>query len=665
MNPAEFLALLRRQGVQVRVEGEQLKVTAPKGVLTAQLKEELAGRKPELLAELRGTLSVPLKRIDRSGELPLSFLQEGLWWMARVEPDNPVNHVAQAIRIHGDLDVEALRQSFAEVVRRHEILRTSVRTVNAKPRVQIKRDVSVSLPVVELRHLPSPERDEEVLCRAKEHTRAPFDLAQPPLLRTTLLRLGEFDHVFLLATHQFVVDGYSMRVLGQEVAAFYRRFRGEPASLSPLPVQYLDFAHWQREQADNEEAQADLTYWKHRLADLPAPLALPADRSGPVSRTPPAATRTLTLSAALSDDLRALSRREGVTLFMTFLAALKTLLHRYTQQEDIVVGTTVSLRGALELEGLIGAFGNNLFLRTDLSGNPSFKDLLVRVRTTALEAYSHQNLPFEKLVRELPPRQGMTSAPLFGVMFALHEFNLEQMLPLPGVTLLPVEADATIARVDLYLTVLDGAGELIVKLTYNTERFDATTIDRMMGHLKTLLAGVVHDADVPIGELPLLTADERRQLLVEFNASAPPLDIASIQQLFEKQAARAHAAIALVCGGREYSYADVNQFANRLAHWLRRFGVGPNVPVGLYLPAPVEMVVGMLAILKAGGACVVLDPNLPDETLHDLLRSTQAPILLTNQQALPRLLVGEEETFKGHRVRILCPEAGAALLQES
>jgi amino acid adenylation domain-containing protein len=656
MSTAEFLASLRRQGVEFRVVGEQLHCNAPKGVLTPSLQQELAARKREILAELRaaaadGPPPAPPQPAPRAGEPPLSFAQESLWFLHHSDPTRPTYNVPQAFRIRGPLDVAALRQSFQGLVGRHEALRTTCRTVNGRPCLHVAAEWAVPLPVVDLRGMPDPERDAEAARLATDHARKPFDFEQGPLLRVTLLRLADDDSVLLLTTHQFVVDGWSMRVLGREIAALYEAFTtGHPAPLAGLPVQYVDFAHWQRRWAEGEECRAELEYWKRQLAGAPAALPLPADRPRGRGGTPPGATRAFALPADLSHAVRALSRREGATLFMTLLAALQTLLHRYTQHDDIVVGTTASLRTRTEFEGVIGSFGNNLALRTDLSGDPPFRELLARVRDVALGAYAHQTLPFEKLVKELPPQPGMGYAPLFQVMFTLHESTLAQALALPGLTVTPLAVDNGMARVDLYLTVSEGGDRLAANLTYSTDLFDGPTIDRMVSHLQTLLAGAVEDPDRRIGDLPLLTEAERLQLLVEWNDSAADVGRGlCVHQVFERQAARRPDAVALTGAGREWTYQELNGAANQLARHLRRLGVGPEVPVGLCLGPCDGLIVGMLAVLKAGGAYVPLDPADRVEQLTSVVRDARPPVILTQRRWRDRL--------PGHDSRVICLDA--------
>ena len=593
----------------------------------------------------RGLPAPPMLPLPRDRELPLSFAQERLWFLDQLEPDSPAYNIPAAVRIRGSLNVTALEQSVNDIVRRHKALRTTFATVDGEPVQVIAPAKPLSLVSLDLRALPEDEREAEALRLATEEAQRPFDLAQGPLLRATLLRLGEEEHIALLTMHHIASDGWSMGVLIREVAALYQAFStGEPSPLPELPIQYADFAVWQRQWLQGEVLEAQLAYWKQQLADIPV-LELPTDRPRPAIQTSRGAHQSLELSQTLTEALKALSRQEGVTLYMTLLAVFKALLHRYTGQDDIVVGSPIANRNRTEIEGLIGFFVNTLVLRTDLSGDPSFRELLGRVREVALGAYAHQDLPFEKLVEELQPERDMSHTPLFQVMFVFQNTPME-VLELPDLTLSPLEIETRIAQFDLALFMEDIEQGLIEVLEYNTDLFDAATIARLLGHFQALLESIVANPDQRLSDLPLLTEAERRQLLVEWNDTQAeyPKD-ACIHQLFEAQVERTPDAVAVVLPSTDpersedgqLTYRELNRQANQLAHRLRAMGVGPEVRVGMCVERSLEMAVGFLGTLKAGGAYVPLDPAYPKERLAFMLEDLQTPVLLTHQRLMTRL----------------------------
>jgi amino acid adenylation domain-containing protein len=614
-----------------------------------------------LSAEQRTILEVRLKkkrenvsripRIPRQSDLncfPLSFAQERLWFLHQLEPNNSVYNVARAFRFRGQLNLVAIEQSFNEIVRRHEALRACFVTVDGQPVQVINPALTLKLPIVNLSDLPEEERELEALQIAVEEAQRPFDLSRDLLLRTTLLRLGKEDHVMLLTMHHIVSDAWSMGVLMREVVTLYEAFsEGKPSPLPELPIQYTDFAIWQRQWLQGKVLEAQLSYWKQQLDNSPKQLQLHTDRPRPPLQTFRGATQSFILPKTISNSLKVLSREERCTLFITLLAAFQTLLHRYTNQDDIIVGSPIANRNRSEIEGLIGFFVNTLVLRTNLSSNPSFRELLGRVRQVTLEAYTHQDLPFEKLVKELQPERDMSRTPLFQVMFILQNAPLPS-LELPGVTWSRLNGiDNSIAKFDLTLSMADKTSGLEGLLEYNTDLFDAATITRMLGHFQTLLEGIVTNSDRRLSELPLLTAAEQHWLLVEWNASQTdyPNEIC-IHQLFEAQVEQTPEAVAVVFEDQELTYRELNQRANQLAHHLRSLGVEPEVIVGLCLERSLEMVVGLLGILKAGGAYIPLDPAYPPERLSFMLDDAQVLVLLTQQQLVEKL--------PEHKAHVVC-----------
>jgi amino acid adenylation domain-containing protein/non-ribosomal peptide synthase protein (TIGR01720 family) len=488
----------------------------------------------------------------------------------------------------------------------------------------------VPLPQIDLRALPDTAREQEVQRLATIEAQRPFDLAHGPLLRAQLLRAGDEDHVLLLTLHHIVADGWSMGVLVHELSVLYTAARtGQPAALPELPIQYADYAHWQRQWLQGQALDTQLSYWKQQLAGAPALLDLPADRPRPAVLSLRGAHMPFQLHPDLAAALRELSRREGVTLFMTLLAAFQTVLYRYSGQTDLVIGTPIANRTRPEIEPLIGCFANTLVLRTDLSGNPTFRDLLERVREVCLGGYAHQDLPFEQLVEALAPPRTLSYRPLFQAMFGLQNAPTAT-LELPELRLHALPTESGTAKFDLTLLLEDGGSRLQGLVEYNTDLFDATTIARLLEHFQTALMSVAGDPTRRLADIPLLTDHEARQILVDWNTTETAYPRAAcIHQLFEAQALRTPDAVALVFENQTMTYAELNARANQLARHLRRLGVGPELLVGICLERSLELVVGILGVLKAGGAYVPLDPTYPRERLAFMLADTQAHVLLT------------------------------------
>ena len=679
MTTLELLAALRSKDVGLWVEGEKLHYSAPVGGLTPALRAQLAERKAEILMFLREVhmgvrfntpplqpvsqdeeLSPPLKESAAEKEVSVfaSFSQQRLWFLEQWEPGIPAYNIPVAFRLIGSLNVTALRQSLSEVVRRHEALRTTFTVVEGKPVQVIAPSLTMILPVEDLQELPEPEREVTVRRRTTKEARRPFDLAQGPLVRATMLRLSREEHVLLLTMHHIVSDGWSMGILFRELSVLYEAFSGgKSSSLPELPIQYADFARWQQQWLQGEVLETQLTYWRRQLAGLLV-LELPTDRPRPAARTFRGAQQSLVLRKTLGEALQTLSQREGVTLFMALLAAFQTLLHRYTGQDDIALGSPIANRTRAETEGLIGCLVNTLVLRTDLAGDPTFRELLGRVQEVALGAYAHQDLPFEKLVEELQPERNLSHAPLFQVLFVLQNAPTSA-LELPGLMVSRVRVDKGSAKFDLTLTLVEGTNGLRGTVEYNTDLFDAATITRLLGHFQTMLEGIVADPGQRLSALPLMTAAERQQLLVEWNDTmrAYP-ERQCLHQLFEAQVGQTPTAVAVVCEGQELTYRELNRRANQLAHHLRSLGVGPEVLVGLCVERSVEMVIGLLGILKTGGAYVPLDPTYPKDRLAFMLEDTQAPVLLTRQ----RMVIGLPQC----RAQIVCLDSGwEVIAQES
>ncbi|HEU4795498.1 MAG TPA: condensation domain-containing protein, partial [Pyrinomonadaceae bacterium] len=541
----------------------------------------------------------------------------------------------------GQLDVEALQWSLDEIVRRHEILRTTFDVLDQEPVQFVSATGSLTLAIRDV-----SEAEAESL--ATEEIQRPFDLVNGPLIRARLMRLGSVEHVLLVTMHHIISDGWSQTILLNELSALYEAaVAGRTSPLPELSIQYADFAEWQREWLSGELLDQQLEYWRTHLQGAPPSLELPTDRPRPALQSFNGARHSFALSHDVSTRLVELSRREDATPFMTLLAAFYVLLYRYTDETDIVVGTPVANRNRRELESLIGFFVNTLALRVDLSGNPTFRELLARVREVSLGAFAHQDLPFEMLVEELSPIRDPSRNPLFQVMFAFQN-TPEAASQSLGLIIRPVDVETARAQFDLILDVIEFGGQLQVTFVYNTDLFDATTIHLIAAHFKVLLAGVVAGADQPIGVLPLLTAAELRQLLVEWNDTAKELKgEVCIHRLFEQQAERTPQAIALVFEERRMTYEELNQRANKLAHHLAASGVGPESFVGLLLERSPEMIVALLAILKAGGAYVPLDPAFPPARISYMLDDAGVSVLVTDQRSANRLPSSKD-------VRVVC-----------
>jgi amino acid adenylation domain-containing protein len=575
--------------------------------------------------------------LDPSAEdvyvFPASFAQQRLWFLDQFEPGSPLYNIFSAVRMQGALHMTALEQSLQEVVQRHEALRTTLVAIDGTPAQVINPCMHIPLAKVDLQELSRTDQEAETVRLASEAAQQPFHLAHGPLLRTTLLKLGEEEHVLLLSMHHIISDGWSMGVFIREIALLYEAFsQGRPSPLPGLPIQYADFAAWQREWLQGNVLQEQRTYWKQQLGDHPPVLRLPTDRPRPAVQTSHGARQAAVLPLHLSEALKALSRQENATLFMTLLAAFNVLLCRYTHQADISVGTSIANRTRAETEGLIGFFVNTLVLRTDLSGDPGFCELVQRVRDVALGAYAHQDLPFEQLVEELNPVRDTSHTPLFQVMFTLQNAPM-QPLELSGLTLSPLGVDRRTAKFDLLLSMLDTEQGLVASLEYNTDLFNDPTITRMLGHFRTLLEGIVANPEQRLSSLPLISAAELQQLLVEWNNTA--LDYPREQcfhQLFAQRVECTPDSIAVVFADQQLTYAELNARANQLAHHLQTLGVGPEVLVAICVERSLEMVIGLLGILKAGGAYLPLDPAYPKERLAFMLEDARALVLLTQHR---------------------------------
>ncbi|MEW6737800.1 MAG: amino acid adenylation domain-containing protein, partial [Acidobacteriota bacterium] len=577
--------------------------------------------------------------VSRDRALPLSFAQQRLWFLDQLVPGNPFYNIAGAVNIKGKLDILALEWSINEIIRRHEILRTNFTTVEGQAIQVIAAQRYLPLPIIDLKQLSFTQRAVEIGSLIDQESHYSFQLAQGPLLRSCLLRLDEQEHILLLVTHHIISDGWSIGIFLRELTALYQAFsEGRVSPLPELTIQYADFAYWQREWLKGEVLESQLSYWRRQLADISS-FQLPTDRPRPPVQTFNGAYLIFTLPTNLSEELKWLSQKRGATLFMTLMAAFQVMLYRYSDQQDIIVGTDVASRNRIEIEGLIGFFINQLAIRISLSGNLRFVELLAQVRRAALEAYAFQDLPFDRLVEAINPPRDLSRTPVFQIKFIFQNVPITT-LQLTDSVLRSVEINARTARFDLTLVAMEKEQGLAFCIEYNTDLFDEVTIKRMAGHFHTLLASIVAGSEQQLWSLQMLSEAERHQLLAEWNNTAVdyPQD-KCIHQLFEEQVERTPNAIALVYEQERLTYQQLNRHANQLAHYLRALGVGPEVLIGICLDRSIEMVVTILGVLKAGGAYLPINPDYPVERTAFMLEDSQASVLLTTAELADELPV--------------------------
>ena len=598
----------------------------------------LAGRIKEALNRGVKDQAPPLIRVERGEKTPLSFAQERLWFLDQLIPNHPLYNILRVVRLEGRLDLLALERVINEIIRRHEVLRTRFEIEAGEPVQIIDAWEPRALEVKDLTGLTREEKEREVGRVKREEASTGFDLSRGLLLRVKVLKLEEDEHALFCAMHHIVSDGWSAGILIREVGALYQAFiAGEPSPLDEPPIQYADFAVWQREYLQGETLRQELEYWREQLGGV-EDMQLPADHPRPAAPTYRGAYRHFAVEQDLADSLRALSRREGVTLFMVLMAAFKVVLMRYSGVEDVSVGTVIANRTRKEVEGLIGFFINTLVMRTNLSGNPNFRELVKRERRIALGAYARQEMPFEKLVEEVNPQRDLSRSPLFQVMMILQNMERE-VLELQGVELsgvaggLEADDDVQTAKFDLTVSITDPGDDLAGTVNYSLDLFEGVTIDRLICHYTNVLKAAVVELERPISELSLLSPEERAQIVVEWNETWRPYPQDwRVHDLFERQVESGMEAIALIDKDRRLSYAELNARANQLARYLRRLGVGPESLVGICMERSLEMVIGLLATLKAGGAYLPLDPAYPAERIAYMVEDAQVKALLTQRQ---------------------------------
>ncbi|KAB8315453.1 amino acid adenylation domain-containing protein [Tolypothrix campylonemoides VB511288] len=606
----------------------------------------LSPAKKALLEKWKGGKSqadtIPKRQVCKN--IPLSFSQERLWFIDQLYHGSSFYNIPIAFHIEGQLNITALQQSLNEILKRHEVWRTSFKLVNGEPVQEIAPQLTWDLPIINLEHLSGKDWESEVKQLVAQEAKKPFNLAKGPLVRATLLRLSQQEHVLLVTMHHIITDGWSCGVFLRELSTLYAAFStNQPSPLPNLAIQYADFAIWQRDRIQGKFLATQLNYWKQQLkGELPV-LQLPTDRSRPAVTTFTGAKQYFTFSIALTDALRQLSQREDSTLFMSLLAAFNILLYRYTDQEDILIGSPIANRNRAELEGMLGLFVNTLVLRNNLSGNPSFREFLHRVREVTLDAYAHQDLPFEMLVEELQPERDLSRNPLYEIMFVLQNSPVS-VQSVSGLTLRTLEFDSGTAQLDIFLSMSESPEGLTGCLEYNTDIFDSTTITQFINNFQNLLENIVANPEQRICELSLLTASEQEQLLFNFNQIADYPQDASLDQLFEQQVQLTPDLSALIHQSEELTYRQLNHRVNQLAHYLQKHGVTKETLVAICLERSTDMVVGILAILKAGGAYIPLDPSYPVERLNFMLSDSQASLLITKQEILEKLSLSSAKT---------------------
>ncbi|MDP9360621.1 MAG: amino acid adenylation domain-containing protein [Acidobacteriota bacterium] len=636
MTVEQLLTELRSRHVYMRAEGAELRLRASKGAITPELRAALTEHKPALIALLRRTGSVTgrIEQTRRDKPLPLSFAQQRLWFIDQLESKSPIYNMPVALRVEGPLQIAVVERALSEIVRRHESLRTFFPLVDGSPVQEIAAAGPVQVPVIDVQAADVEER-------VNDEARQPFDLATGPLLRASVLRIGPEDHVVLLTMHHIVSDAWSMRVFTREMTMLYAEYlRGATSPLPELSIQYADYAVWQRQSLTGEPLESKLAYWTQQLDGTPPLLSLPADRPRPAVQSYRGASESFDIPADTTGRMRKLGRESEATLFMTLLTAFAAMLSRWTGQDDVVIGSPVANRSRPEIEPLIGFFANTLPLRVDCSGDPTFCELLARVRRVALDAYAHQDLPFERLVEALRPERTLSYTPLFQTTFQVQDAPMGN-LHVPGLELQPLEPKAVNSKFDFSWILEETGDRLIGRIDYSTDLFDVATIRRMIGHFRTFLDGILADPDRSLFRLPILEHQEREQILVSWNQTSTdfPRD-RTIADLFEEQAAATPDAVALIWREERWTYRELNRRANRLAHHLQSIGVGPETLVGISVPRSVDAIVATLGVVKAGGAYVPLDPSYPRPRLDLVIRDARLSIVLT-----PETLVEAPESL--------------------
>ena len=578
--------------------------------------------------------ALPFPRVRQEREMPLSYAQQRLWFLHQLEPESTAYNMVFGLQLRGDLAKDALYRSVKQIVNRHEILRTRFEMKQRTPVQIISDEMELAIETVDLRGWGEEDREEEARRVAREEGGRLFDLKVGPLLRVKLLQVGEEEHVLVVVMHHIVSDAWSMGILVREFSELYGAYvEGREPELEELNVQYVDYSVWQREWLQGELLKEQLGYWKRQLAEVPI-LEVPTDRPRPTMESHRGGSVQFRLSRELTSQVQAFCRREGVTLFMTLLAAYQVVLGRYARQTDIAVGTDVANRNRKETENLIGFFVNQLVLRTDISGAPSFRALAIQIRQTALQAYEHQDVPFDRVVEELGIERDLSRAPVFQVSLALQN-TPESFLKVSGLAVESFESGHVQAKNDLELGIAEREGVLAGRAVYAADLYDGSTIERLVDHVWRVLEAGTKDAEQNVNEIDLLSAAEQSQVLQEFNQTEAELPAVMVHQAFEFQVEHAPEAEAVEYDGVRWTYGKLNRHANQLAHYLKKQGVGPEVRVGVYMERDLKMVMALVGILKAGGVYVPLDPGYPADRLAFMMQDANAPVVITGKATLP------------------------------
>jgi amino acid adenylation domain-containing protein len=594
------------------------------------------------------TLALPaIYPTSHDQPLPLSYAQERLWFLNQMEPQNPTYNMAGKVWVRGEVDINIFDLVFRELVKRHEVMRTRFEERGGEVMQVVEAAVELKVEIEDAKWINVEERQKRISQVEAEISQHIFDLARGPLLRVKIMRFGPQEHLMYLTMHHIISDGWSMGVLVNEFGRLYEYFSGRGTPLKELPVQYGDYALWQRQWLKGEVLDKQLGYWRKRLAGMTV-LDLPTDRASSATTSHRGGRHVVKVSREMRDGLEALGRKEGATLFMVLMAAFKVLLQQYSGQEDIAVGSPIANRNRTEIEGLIGFFVNTLVSRTDLSGDPSFVELLRREREAALGAYANQDVPFERVVQELQPVRAINRSPLFQVAFGLHNTPWDGV-KLKGIEFEWAEMERRWAKFDLTLGVEVVAEGLRGYMDYRKDLFEAETIGRLAGHWERVLAGFVRNPGQRLSEVELLSDREREQILVGWNQTAREYPRnRCIHELFEDQVEKTPGSVAVAYEDQQLTYRELNERSNRLARYLRKLGIGPDMVVGICMERSLEMVIGLLGILKAGGAYLPLDGNYPEERLRFMLKDTGASVLLSQMAWAPK--------FGGGKVKVICLE---------
>ena len=611
----------------------------------------LAGRIEERRREGGWRKEEEIKKAKREEEMPLSFAQQRLWFIDQLMPDNPAYNIFKALRLSGPLNLDALLLSFDLIVSRHESLRTSFPSFAGRPSQLISPSLSFSLPLVDLSLLPEILREHEAIRIASQAAHLPFDLGLAPAWRASILRLDPNEHILLLTLHHIISDGWSIAVLLSELTTLYDAFStGQPSPLSPLPIQYADYALWQRRLLEGERLETELEYWKRRLEGAPEGLELPTDRPRPAVQTNRGRIKEFGLSQELSVRLKEFSRTEGVTLFMTLLGGLEAMLHRYSGQDDIVVSTGVANRNRSETEKLIGCLINILLIRGRFDREKTVREMMREVREEVLGAYEHQEMPFEMLVEKMEPERDLSRHPMYQVMMVMLNLPPMEVGEMEGIKVRGMEVENRTSQSDLVIHVWEQGGKMRGTVQYNSDLFEERTVGRMMRSYEEVLRSMVEDPEVRVSKMRIMSEQEEREIVEEWNETREEMEREkTLVELFEEQAERRREAIAVIEGEREISYGEIEERANKVGNYLRKRGVKREERVGLMVERGIEMVIGMLGILKAGGGYVPMDPEYPEERLRYQMEETGAKVVMTQGRMMGEGKIGEK-VMRGRRI---------------